>query len=68
MLFNRSKTYEERVDTVLQWLSWDDKHRPDLITLFMDEPDHTGHGHGPDSPEVSSNTCIHFHSQSALQT
>jgi predicted AlkP superfamily pyrophosphatase or phosphodiesterase len=38
------------VDTVLQWLSQSD--RPDLITLYFDEPDHVGHGSGPDSLEV----------------
>jgi predicted AlkP superfamily pyrophosphatase or phosphodiesterase len=25
---------------------------PDLITLYFDEPDHVGHGSGPDSLEV----------------
>jgi alkaline phosphatase D len=48
--FYRSITFETRVDTVLQWLSQSD--RPDLITLYFDEPDHVGHGSGPDSLEV----------------
>ncbi|OXA96077.1 alkaline phosphatase family protein [Flavobacterium hercynium] len=43
--------YETRIDTVIKWLELPEKQRPHLITLYFDEPDHTGHGFGPLSPE-----------------
>ena len=39
--------FRERVDTVLEWLSLPADQRPDLVTLYFDEPDHTGHAEGP---------------------
>ncbi|OXG00794.1 alkaline phosphatase D [Flavobacterium araucananum] len=39
--------YETRIDTVLHWLQLPEKQRPHLITLYFDEPDHTGHEFGP---------------------
>jgi predicted AlkP superfamily pyrophosphatase or phosphodiesterase len=44
-------SYETRIDTVLKWLQLPEKQRPHLITLYFDEPDHTGHNFGPLSPE-----------------
>ncbi|KAL4236876.1 ectonucleotide pyrophosphatase phosphodiesterase [Mactra antiquata] len=46
-------TYEQRVDTALDWLTMPTGERPDFMTLYFDEPDHTGHGSGPDSQEVN---------------
>ncbi|MDR7209421.1 ectonucleotide pyrophosphatase/phosphodiesterase [Flavobacterium piscis] len=43
--------YETRIDTVIKWLQLPEKERPHLITLYFDEPDHTGHNFGPLSPE-----------------
>lgn len=43
--------YETRIDTVLKWLQLPEKQRPHLVTLYFDEPDHTGHNFGPLSPE-----------------
>lgn len=43
--------YETRIDTVIKWLQLPEKQRPHLITLYFDEPDHTGHTFGPLSPE-----------------
>ncbi|TPG35370.1 ectonucleotide pyrophosphatase/phosphodiesterase [Flavobacterium pectinovorum] len=43
--------YETRIDTVIKWLQLPEKQRPHLITLYFDEPDHTGHTYGPLSPE-----------------
>ena len=43
------------MDTVLEWLSLPADQRPDLVTLYFDEPDHTGHAEGPGpGQEVSS--------------
>lgn len=41
------------MDEVVQWLQYPDNDRPDFIMLYFNEPDHTGHGDGPDSSEVS---------------
>jgi len=43
--------YETRIDTVIKWLQLPEKQRPHLITLYFDEPDHTGHTFGPLSKE-----------------
>ena len=43
--------YETRIDTVIKWLQLPEKQRPHLVTLYFDEPDHTGHSFGPLSPE-----------------
>lgn len=43
--------YETRIDTVIKWLRLPEKQRPHLVTLYFDEPDHTGHNFGPLSPE-----------------
>lgn len=50
--YNGSVSYEQRVDTVLGWVDLPDDKRPNLITLYFEEPDHTGHQTGPDSPEI----------------
>lgn len=44
-------SYGTRIDTVIKWLQLPEKQRPHLITLYFDEPDHTGHDFGPLSPE-----------------
>lgn len=44
--------YGARIDTVLKWLQLPEKQRPHLITLYFDEPDHTGHNFGPLSAET----------------
>jgi predicted AlkP superfamily pyrophosphatase or phosphodiesterase len=43
--------YGNRIDTVIKWLQLPEQQRPHLITLYFDEPDHTGHNFGPLSPE-----------------
>jgi predicted AlkP superfamily pyrophosphatase or phosphodiesterase len=44
--------YDVRVDSVLTWLSLPSNERPRIITLYFDEPDHTGHEDGPNSVAV----------------
>uniref|UniRef100_A0A671VD45 Venom phosphodiesterase 1-like n=1 Tax=Sparus aurata TaxID=8175 RepID=A0A671VD45_SPAAU len=41
--------FEERVFTVLKWLQLPDNERPDFYTLYLEEPDKSGHSYGPDS-------------------
>jgi len=50
--YNGSVTYEARIDTVIKWLGYPPNKRPELITLYFDEPDATSHDFGPDSPET----------------
>jgi predicted AlkP superfamily pyrophosphatase or phosphodiesterase len=45
-------TFEARIDTVIKWLSYPQEMRPELVTLYFDEPDATGHDYGPVSPET----------------
>ncbi len=43
--------YKDRVNQVLKWLDLPKKERPRFISLYFDEPDHSGHKYGPLSPE-----------------
>lgn len=45
-------TFQERIDTAIQWLQKPDDERPRLIMLYIDQPDGHGHTFGPDTPEV----------------
>ncbi|MBE3086047.1 MAG: alkaline phosphatase family protein [Bacteroidetes bacterium] len=45
-------TFEERIDTVIKWLGYPPQKRPELVTLYFDEPDGTSHDFGPVSPET----------------
>ena len=42
----------DRIDTVLGWLSEDAATRPRFVTLYIETLDDAGHGYGPDSVEV----------------
>lgn len=44
--------FEERVFTVLKWLQLPDDQRPDFFTLYLEEPDKSGHSYGPVSGGV----------------
>lgn len=44
--------YEERVDTILSWLDEPIETRPQLYTLYFDEPDSAGHNYGPISKQT----------------
>ncbi|XP_057683272.1 venom phosphodiesterase CdcPDE [Corythoichthys intestinalis] len=45
--------FEERVLTVLKWLQLPDQQRPDFYTLYLEEPDKSGHSFGPVSGGVA---------------
>jgi alkaline phosphatase D len=51
--YDDTVSYSNRIDTVIGWLNLPEKDRPHLITLYFDEPDHTGHTFGPSSIENS---------------
>ncbi|XP_047430315.1 ectonucleotide pyrophosphatase/phosphodiesterase family member 1 [Mugil cephalus] len=50
--YDKGITFEERVSTLVKWLSLPQGERPDFYTLYLDEPDTTGHKYGPESPEI----------------
>ncbi len=49
---NELLSYQKRVDTLMHFLSLPEPERPHLLMIYFDEPDHTGHGFGPEAPEV----------------
>uniref|UniRef100_A0A8C4DYY3 Ectonucleotide pyrophosphatase/phosphodiesterase 1 n=1 Tax=Dicentrarchus labrax TaxID=13489 RepID=A0A8C4DYY3_DICLA len=51
-LVHRSISFEKRVSTLFQWLSLPQGERPDFYTLYLDEPDTSGHMYGPASSQV----------------
>jgi predicted AlkP superfamily pyrophosphatase or phosphodiesterase len=50
--YDGSITYEERIDTVIKWLNYPLDKRPELVTLYFDEPDVTSSNFGPVSAET----------------
>ena len=45
-------TFEERIDQAISWLSLPKETRPQLIMLYLEEPDGIGHRYGPQSKET----------------
>jgi alkaline phosphatase D len=50
--YDSNVTWEQKIDTVVKWLSYPEEKRPELITLYFDEPDATSHDFSPVSPET----------------
>ncbi|XP_008945823.1 PREDICTED: ectonucleotide pyrophosphatase/phosphodiesterase family member 1-like, partial [Merops nubicus] len=46
-IYNSSIPFEERVVTVLRWLQLPEDERPHFYTLYLEEPDASGHQFGP---------------------
>lgn len=44
--------YEQRVDTIIHWLSLAEEARPQLIMWYYDQPDGAGHYSGPNSEGI----------------
>jgi hypothetical protein len=40
--YNRSMSYTSRVQQVLDWVSLPEAERPDVVTLYFEEPDGSG--------------------------
>jgi predicted AlkP superfamily pyrophosphatase or phosphodiesterase len=53
-LYDKGFPADARVDTLLSWLDLPAAQRPGFLTLYLEEVDTQGHGHGPDSPEVNA--------------
>uniref|UniRef100_A0A8D3E3T6 SMB domain-containing protein n=1 Tax=Scophthalmus maximus TaxID=52904 RepID=A0A8D3E3T6_SCOMX len=45
--YNGKVPFEERVFALLKWLQLPDDERPDFYTLYLEEPDKSGHSYGP---------------------
>lgn len=50
--FNASTSWFERVDTVISWIT-DVRTPANLVYLYFEEPDHTGHEFGPESDQLN---------------
>ncbi|XP_074752439.1 ectonucleotide pyrophosphatase/phosphodiesterase family member 3 [Athene noctua] len=51
-VFNSSVSYEQRISGILKWLDYTKSERPDFYTLYIEEPDSSGHSFGPVSGGV----------------
>ena len=52
--YDHTFPYEQRIDSVIAWLSKPEKTRPHFITWYFPEPDITGHNFGPESAEMAT--------------
>ncbi|XP_047480634.1 LOW QUALITY PROTEIN: venom phosphodiesterase 2-like [Penaeus chinensis] len=52
--YNDDTLFSERVQQVLSWITLPAEDRPAWVSLYLNEPDHTGHGEGPDSNQVEA--------------
>jgi predicted AlkP superfamily pyrophosphatase or phosphodiesterase len=50
--FDNKIDTEARIEQVLAWLRLAPAERPHFITLYYNEPDHSGHEYGPDAPQT----------------
>lgn len=50
--YDGSKTRDERVNKVVDWLSLPEDERPQFLTLYFSEVDSAGHEFGPESKET----------------
>ncbi|NXP92344.1 ENPP3 phosphodiesterase, partial [Passerina amoena] len=50
--YNGSIPYEERISGILKWLDNAQPERPDIYTLYIEQPDSSGHSFGPVSAGV----------------
>ncbi|KAM6906574.1 ectonucleotide pyrophosphatase/phosphodiesterase family member 1 isoform 2-T2 [Lycodopsis pacificus] len=51
-LYDKSIPFEQRVSTLFEWLTLPQGERPDFYTLYLEEPDASGHRFGPASSQV----------------
>ena len=51
-------TFAQRIDTAMAWLNKPESERPDLIMLYIEEPDMAGHNFGPKSEETGK--IVHY--------
>ena len=52
--FNGKLPPDRRVDQLLRWTDIRGSEKPVFFTLYLEQVDHAGHDHGPDSAEVNA--------------
>jgi len=50
--YDANVPFGSRIDSVISWLEKPAAQRPHLVMAYFDEPDHTGHAHGPFAPKT----------------
>ncbi|XP_061668782.1 ectonucleotide pyrophosphatase/phosphodiesterase family member 1 [Syngnathoides biaculeatus] len=50
--YDRTIAFETRVSTLLEWLDLPPGKRPDFYTMYLEEPDKSGHYYGPRSSQL----------------
>ncbi|KAJ1688883.1 hypothetical protein LUZ63_013038 [Rhynchospora breviuscula] len=51
--YNRSVTFEERVDSILGYLDLPKEQQPSFMAVYFSDPDSHGHIVGPDHPSIT---------------
>ncbi len=51
--YDGSLPHEQRIDSVITWLTLEDETRPGFVTLYFSRPDSEAHSHGSGSIEVT---------------
>jgi predicted AlkP superfamily pyrophosphatase or phosphodiesterase len=54
--YDAGVAWEARVDAALDWLTRPEPERASLAALYFEEPNDSGHAHGPDAPETAEAT------------
>jgi len=52
-VYEHEKPYEERIDSLLNWLQFPSEKRPHFLSIYFDETDTKGHMYGPNSSEIN---------------
>lgn len=52
--YQHQMSHEQRIKTLIQWLSRSNETRADFATLYFSDVDSAGHQFGPDAPEVKA--------------
>ncbi len=52
--FDKTTSYDYRVNKVLSWLDFPVAQRPTFLTLYFEAVDEAGHDYGPDSPQLAA--------------
>jgi len=50
--YDKNIPFEDRIDTIIHWLTLPLEQRPRLITWYSHEPDWTAHDHGATAPQT----------------
>lgn len=51
--YNQAMPYQQRVDTVMNWLTLPEDQRPSFLCMYFEGVDSAGHSFGPDAPQTN---------------